>query len=181
MIKDWDMRTVEDVSDMFRDNQNVNKGSKADGDLSKWFKRTSGVTYAIKNMSGLFAGTSYGDYKQREINLWDMRTVENISEMFKDNSEFDWNLSEWFKESGGPYVVTDMSGLFENSAYGRKYNNTQNKASLWTSQKTSIQEWDMSSVESTARMFKDNQHYAQSLYKLLDDSATGGERSVSAG
>ena len=173
MLQSWDMRSVEDVSEMLKDNKNI------DRDYSAWFKKESGVTYSIKNMSGLFSGAcTYGiKASAKGIENWDMSTVENISEMFKGNQYFDYDLSKWFEADGTNYVVSDMSGLFEGAKYGKAMK-TYGKKNLikWNMgyNVTEIHEWDMSSVESTARMFKDNQNYTCSLYKLLDDSPTGG-------
>ena len=146
-ITKWDMSTVEDVSDMFRGNQYF------DYFLGDWFKKTSGKTYAVKNMSGLFADSVYGkewSRNGRRIAVWDMSSVENISEMFKDNQQFDYNLGDWFKRDGTTYNVKDMSGLFESSKFGQANATTGERKTSSTAQ------WQMKSVETVARMFKDN-------------------------
>ena len=149
-ITKWDMSTVEDVSDMFRGNQHF------DYFIGDWFKKTAGKTYAVKNMSGMFADSVFGaewGRSGRRISVWDMSSVENISEMFKDNQHFDYNLGDWFKRDGTVYKVKDMSGLFENSKFGHA------NAASGERKTSSTAQWEMKSVETVARMFKDNISY----------------------
>lgn len=161
-ISRWKMGTVEDISEMFKDNQHF------DYNLGDWFKSQFAPDggYVIKNMSGLFAGSSiYGKTfgrGGRAVYRWDMSTVENISDMFNGNQHFDYFLGDWFKKvSNKTYAVTDMSGLFENSVYGE----------TWGRNGRAVANWDMRSVVTISRMFKDNQHFDFNIGNWFKDDA----------
>ena len=125
----WDMSTVENVSNCF-------KNSGFNQSLWKWFKN-NGTTYAITNMSGMFEGNT--SFNSADTNGWDMSTVENVSNCFK-NSGFNKSLWKWFRsDNGTTYVVTDMSGLFEGSSFNKGVNG-----------------WKMSSVQNCSKIFKDS-------------------------
>ena len=125
-INDWYMLNATDVSDMFK-NTSYNKP------LWKWFKKQNGVSYSIKDVSGMFEGNS--SFAQ-SLNGWDVSTIENCSNMFKDTT-YNKPLSKWETDS-----MKNLSGMFEgNSSFAQ-----------------SLNDWDASTFEDTSNMFKDTSY-----------------------
>ena len=137
-INDWNMLNATDVSDMF-------KNTSYDKPLSKWFKKQNGVSYSIKDVSGMFEGNS--SFAQ-SLNDWDVSTIENCSNMFKDTT---YNKPMWRWETDS---MKNLSGMFEGN----------------TAFKQNIGNWDSSTFEDTSNMFK-NAAYDKPMWKWFKPSS----------
>ena len=137
-INSWDMLNATDVSDMF-------KNTSYDKPLDKWFKKQDGVSYSIKDVSGMFEGNS--SFAQ-SLNGWDVSTIENCSNMFKDTT-YNKPLWKWKTDS-----MKNLSGMFEGN----------------TAFKQNIGNWDSSTFEDTSNMFK-NAAYNRAMWKWFKPSS----------
>jgi hypothetical protein len=133
-LGNWDLRTVTDASDMFKNNQVY-----TDASATNLFKSAGWKTYQIQDMSGMFSETSLNP----DLSTWDMGTVTSTKNMFKNNTGFNGWINGWFKQDAGStkvFNIQDMSGMFENSV-----------------QTTNISDWDVSTVVDMTNMFKNAQ------------------------
>ena len=125
-INNWDLTKVISAKGAF-------KNTVISVNLNKLFKKQSGVTYQITDVSHMFEGSNFN----KGLNDWDMRTVTNVGRMFK-NSQFNQNIWKWFKtDASTTYQVDNMVSMFEGSSFTR-----------------GISGWDVSSATKLNSVFK---------------------------
>ncbi len=104
-ISEWDVSNVEDMNGMF-------SGSKFNGDISKWKVRK------VKDMRFMFYESKFKGNKKGGISGWDVSNVENMKCMFA-YSKFNGDISEWDVSN-----VEDMHGMFkENTEFDSDISN----------------------------------------------------------
>jgi hypothetical protein len=143
-INDWNTSTIEDASNMFKD-------TSYNQPMWKWFKKQNGVSFKIKNVSGMFEGNTA--FKQN-IGNWDSSTFEDTSNMFK-NTAYNKPMWKWFKPGpNNTYSIKNVSGMFEGN----------------TAFKQNINSWDTRTIEDSSRLFKDTA-YNKPMWKWFSDIA----------
>jgi len=152
-IEDWNLARATDMTGMFR------SAFSFDGDLSKW--NTSNVIKMESMFECAFAFQGTG------VSSWDTQKVQSMSRMFRVAKAFDQDLSSWATPSlrntsymfyrtpkfNHPVMqdtsqLEDMSYMF---AYAKNFNDS------------SIQEWDVSKVQTMRGAFQNTGAFAQDL------------------
>ena len=145
-IASWDMQTVKTISGMFKDNNKFNQY------IDSWFKPGAGKSFVIEDISSLLEGNTAFTGK---IPSWDLRTVKNASNVFKNNTTYPnhW-LNGWFQKGAGKvYNLENISGMFEGSSWNNK-----------------IADWDLSKVKDISYLFKNKSTWTQWVDNLFPAS-----------
>lgn len=145
-LASWDMQTVKTISGMFKDNNKFNQY------IDSWFKPGAGKSFVIEDISSLLEGNTAFTGK---IPSWDLRTVKNASNVFKNNTTYPnhW-LNGWFQKGAGKvYNLENISGMFEGSSWNNK-----------------IADWDLSKVKDISYLFKNKSTWTQWVDNLFPAS-----------
>lgn len=150
-VSTWDVRNVVKTSEMFRSAYNFNHN------LDAWAPQVSGVT----DMSRMFMSAwsfNNGDAagaSTSPMNSWDVSSVENMSEMFRNAFAFNQPIDSWDVSS-----VTNMSTMFDTaSTFDQPLNN-----------------WNVSSVENMSNMFASTTVFNRSLNNWNVSNVTNMDR-----
>ena len=134
-ISGWDVADVTNMAYMFHGASTFNQ------DISSWH------TGAVTGMNGMFQGAA--DFNQN-INTvgddWDVSSVEYMSAMFYQATDFDGDISDWDVSS-----VTTMQSMFNQTSFNQD-----------------ISDWETGAVLDMSSMFRTNTAFNQAIPRSVD-------------
>lgn len=139
-LSDWNLKTVTDASYCFKNHQAFTGGFSY---IESWFNNKGGTkTFNIQNIKGMFEGSNFNN----RLANWDVTTVTDASDLFKNNTTFNKWIMNWFKQPAGGgkiWAIDTIAGMFEGAnAFVQKLSN-----------------WDLTTVKDMSRLFKNNTKY----------------------
>jgi len=151
-MNEWDVSSVTDLGDMFRDASAFNQpiGSWDVSSVTDMFCMFDGASafnqpigsWDVSSVTDMGCMFVYASTFNQNIGSWDVSNVTNMEWMFRYASTFNQNIGNWDVSS-----VTDMWGMFW-SAYAFNQN---------------ISNWDVSSVTDMGDMFSDAEAFNQPI------------------
>jgi surface protein len=151
-ISDWDVSSVTDMSELFKDKSEFNDG------ISQW------DVSKVANMGYMF--WSAQSFNQ-PVGNWDVSNVINMHGMFEDAYAFNQPVGDW-----DVCKVTDMGGMFEDAyAFNQEIGNwdvsnvTDMKVMFYEAHafNQDVGAWNVSKVTNTWQMFAETGAFNQDL------------------